>query len=323
MKKASLFFKIALLILLIFVVPAGFYINYKVELLKENTYAKLSDELIHNLNNEEQLIKNNGIINAFFISDSDEIRNALINNDRDRAIKVLQETYKKFKKSTRIKDLKVHIHTADVRSFIRSWKLEKFGDKLSDFRNTIVRVKETKEPVFNYEVGRMGLTLRSIVPILKKDRYLGSLEFIESFHNASKSFVARGRNHLLLMNKSLLNIAVDLKNAADVGNYKLSLDALNENFLKEAQKLNFNKLKKEGYVLTDQYLFTYKQIKDIENHDVGIHLLAMPVKEVDMVVNGAERSLLIMTSIIVGLFLFVLILLILLKIEYIERKFNN
>ena len=319
MKNSSLFLKISFLILLIFIIPAGIYINYKLTLITEQTYTQLSNKLISDLSNEEQSIKDTGIINAFFISDSKEIRNALMTNDRQSAIVALQSISKKFKKSTRIKDLKIHIHTADIRSFVRSWKLSEYGDKLGDFRNTIVRVKLTEKPVFNYEVGRMGLTLRSIVPILDNDKYIGSLEFIEDFRSASKSFVKRGDEHLFLMNKSLLDTAKDLKDAPNAGPYKLSLKAINEDFLKAAQTLDFDKLKKEHYLLTDKYLFTYKQIKDIEDNDVGIHLMATPINKVEIAVDEMKSSLLVMIGVIVGSFLFVLSILILFKIESITK----
>lgn len=319
MKTSSLFFKIAFLILIIFIIPAGVYISYKINALTEQTHEQLTGELLSHLENEEQSIKDTGIINAFFISDSKEIRNSLINNDRQSAITALQSISKKFKKSTRIKDLKIHIHTADLRSFVRSWKLDKYGDKLGDFRNTIVKVKMTEKPIFAYEVGRMGLTLRSIVPILDNSQYIGSLEFIENFHNASKSFVKNGNQHLLLMNTSLLDTAIDLKSSPDVGPYKVSLKALNDDFLKAAQKLNFDTLKKEKVILTDQYLFTYKEIKDIENNSVGIHLMAMPISEVEIAIDDVQSSLLIMIGVIVGSFLFVLSILILLKIDLISK----
>lgn len=315
MKNSSLFVKIVFLIMMIFIVPAGIYVNYKIDALTDQTYAQLAGELLTHLENEEQSIKDTGIINAFFISDNKEIQNALITNDRQKAIRALQLTSKKFKKSTRIKDLKIHIHTADIRAFVRSWKLDEYGDKLGTFRNTIVRVKETEKPIFAYEVGRMGLTLRSIVPILDNDNYIGSLEFIENFHNASKSFVKKGDQHLLLMDKSLLDTATDLKTAPNVGPYKLSLKPINEDFVKVAQKLDFEALKKEKIILTDEYLFTYREIKDMESNDVGIHLMAMPIAEVNAAVETAKSSLLIMVGIIFGSFLFVLALLILLNLE--------
>lgn len=311
--------RVVFLILLIFIVPAGIYINYKINDVTDQTYAQLAGELVTHLENEEQSIKDTGIINAFIISDNKEIQNALITNNREKAITALQTISKKFKKSTRIKDLKIHIHTADIRAFVRSWKLSEYGDKLGDFRNTIVRVKETEKPVFAYEVGRMGLTLRSIVPILDKNNYIGSLEFIENFHNASKSFVKKGNQHLMLMNKSLLDTASDLKTAQDVGPYKLSLKPINESFLLSAQKLDFDKLKKEKIILTDEYLFTYKEIRDMQNTEVGIHLMAMPINEVNTAIENVKSSLLIMVGIIVGSFLFVLALLILLNLESIGK----
>jgi len=36
----------------------------------------------------------------------------------------------------------------------------------------------TKKQFFGFEVGRMGLTLCSIVPVLNDNKFIGSLEFI-------------------------------------------------------------------------------------------------------------------------------------------------
>ncbi|MBU1642311.1 hypothetical protein KKE54_03030, partial [bacterium] len=277
--KRSLLLKISIALLLVFAVATGFYLTNALANAEEKTYSDLAEKLTVDLNSEERLIENIGVTNAIYIADNSQIKEALKRNDREAAIKELGVIFDNFTKSTKIKDLKVHIHTADIKSFVRSWKLDKFGDDLSGFRKTIVKVKETHEPVFDFEVGRMGLTLRSIVPVMQGEEYLGSLEFIQSFDNAEKHFEKKGNSHLLLMNDSLIFIATDLKNAPSVDHYKLGSKKFDDDFLKAAQALDLDKLQEQGRLFNGQYLYTYKTIKDMNNNSVGMHLMGMAAQQ--------------------------------------------
>jgi methyl-accepting chemotaxis protein len=308
--KRSLLLKISIAVLLVFAVAAGFYLTNALANAEEKTYSDLAEKLTVDLNSEERLIENIGVTNAIYIADNSQIKEALKRNDREAAIKELGVIFDNFTKSTKIKDLKVHIHTADIKSFVRSWKLDKFGDDLSGFRKTIVKVKETHEPVFDFEVGRMGLTLRSIVPVMQGEEYLGSLEFIQSFDNAEKHFEKKGNSHLLLMNDSLIFIATDLKNAPSVDHYKLGSKKFDDDFLKAAQALDLDKLQEQGRLFNGQYLYTYKTIKDMNNNSVGMHLMGMSAQQVHAAVEKAKRSTLTMIVISISSFILILLFLI-------------
>jgi methyl-accepting chemotaxis protein len=311
MKNTSLLLKISIPLLLLFAVTMGFYLTDALTQTEETTYSQLAEKLIEDLNNEEHLIESIGVSNAIFIADNNQIKAALHQNDRNAAILELDSIFEKFKKSTKIQDLKVHIHTADLLSFVRSWKPNKYGDDLSGFRKTVVKVKETRQPVFDFEVGRMGLTLRSIVPVIQGAEYLGSLEFIQSFDDVAKHFEKKEKHHLLLMNSSLIYIATDLKHAPDVDHYKLCSKRYSDDFLKSAQELNLDTLQQKGYLFTGKYLYAYKAIKDMSNNSVGIHLLGMSGQEVESAVEEAKSTTLTMLVIAAASLVIILLFLIL------------
>lgn len=308
MKKTSVLFTVSLSLLLILALSIGFYLNNALTQAEEKTHGALAEKLIQDLNSEEQLIENIGVTNAIYIADNTRIRKALIENNRAIAIKALQVILDNFKKRTKIKNMKVHIHTADLRSFVRSWKLDKFGDDLSGFRKTIVKVKESRQPVFDFEVGRMGLTLRAIVPVMRGGDYLGSLEFIQNFDNVAKQFAKKSNDHLLLMNDSLIFIATDLKDAPSVDHYKLGSKTYDDDFLKAAQTLDLDKLKENGFIFTEEYLYTCKAIKDVNDNNVGMHLMGMSVQQVQTAVEEAKSSTLTMIIITVSSLLLLLLL---------------
>jgi methyl-accepting chemotaxis protein len=122
-----------------------------------------------------------GITNAITLSEDSTIKKALISNNRELAIKELKNVSLLLKKYTDFKNVKIHIHTNDIHSFVRLWRLDKFGDDLSKFRKSLLLVKKTKKPIVGVEIGRAGLVLRGIAPILDKNRYLGFIEFSSSW----------------------------------------------------------------------------------------------------------------------------------------------
>lgn len=275
---------------------AFMYANYSFEEENQKSYEKLAKELKHELQNEKRFAKDRGITNAISISENADIKRSLLHNNRKLAIKTLQKIEKNFADRTSVKHMKVHIHTKDTRAFVRSWKLNKFGDDLSGFRKAIVEIKITHEPFFGFEVGRMGLTLRSIVPIIDNEKFIGSLEFIQNFDKIVKIFKRKEYSYLLLIDKSLLKVAKYLKEAPELGPYILSSRIFDMKFLKASQKIDFQALKKDGYFMSDQYFYAYEDIKDTKGSIAGIHLLAMPAQRVRKELNAAKNEVIKMVA---------------------------
>jgi len=283
--------------------------------IESETYSSFTEKILDDLTHEENLLENIGITNAIFLAQRPAIKDALINNDRSLAIADLKKVNRLFQKSTRIDNIQIHIHDNKVKSFIRSWKLKKFGDDLSGFRKAIVKVQKEHTPFFGFEVGRVGLTLRSIVPVKDADSYLGSVEFIQDFARVPKNFERKGNNHLLLIHKKYLDTATYLTSAPTVGEYKLSTNSFNEAFLQAAQSIDLEKLKKEKYLLTKKYFFTYKTIKDVEGNALGMHLLASPAENLNTAVSDAKQSFLA-----IALIIYISIIVILSALIILRRK---
>jgi diguanylate cyclase (GGDEF)-like protein/PAS domain S-box-containing protein len=70
----------------------------------------------------------------------------------------------------------LHFHTADLKSFIRFHKPDKFGDDLSKKRVSLVFAKESGKVIQGYELGKVLNAYRNILPIFNIDNYIGSLE---------------------------------------------------------------------------------------------------------------------------------------------------
>ena len=247
-----------------------------------------------------------GISNAVSISNNTSIKKSLKTNEREIAISTLLLINKQMKESTPFKNVKIHIHTKDNKSFIRSWKTDKYGDDLSSFRASVVKVNSSKKAISTFEVGKAGLSLRSVSTITSNDgTHLGSLEFMQGLNSVAKSFDKEGDAFLLLMDKSLAKAKID--SSKYFKNYIISQKFINKDFLKDAQNININQLLKNNRFETDRFLYTFTYVKDFQNKNLGIALVASPLTKVNVAVNSAKKIIDISLIILISLIVFILI----------------
>ena len=228
-----------------------------------------------------------GISNAISISNDSSIKEALISNNRQIAIDTLATLSDNMKKSTPFQNVQIHIHTKDNHSFLRSWKTEKFGDDLSSFRASVVKVNKEKVAVNTFEVGEAGLSIRSVVPIFDStNKHLGSMEFMQGINSVATSFDEQGKAFLLLMDGKLA--ISEVKDENKLNNYVISQKFINKDFLEDSKKIDFNKLFENEYLMSEKYFYTYMDILDFNGNKLGIALTAEPKENVQIAINHAS-----------------------------------
>jgi len=85
----------------------------------------------------------------------------------------LQKRYKRLKN---MGVLQLHFHLANNTSFLRMHNPEKFGDDLTDFRESVVLTNKTLKPHNGFEVGKAKHGFRFVYPLFNKKKHIGSLE---------------------------------------------------------------------------------------------------------------------------------------------------
>jgi methyl-accepting chemotaxis protein len=302
MSKISIRNKINLLLVISIVVALlGVWSYFNIELSK--TEHRIEEVVEHELQeNVQDAIQNKldvGISNAISIANNEQIIQALKTDNRALAIGALKSISAKFKTDTPFKNIKVHIHTKDNHSFVRAWKLDKFGDDLSSFRHSVVKVNSTQKSVNGFEVGKAGLGIRSVVPITDQEGvHYGSLEFIQGINSVAKLFDREKEGFVLLMNKSLLPQGSFTKNSM-IGDYVISQKFVNKAFLQDIQTIDLKTLINNHHLQSDKYLYTYKEVKDFNDHTVGIAVIARPLSIVTLALDETQSILMSSMSIFV------------------------
>jgi len=303
---------VSLSVTVLSIVIGYFTLNYYKNQLTNDVYNSIKSELSKSSKDRIKAKFDVGISNAISIANDSMIKKALVTNDRDLAIKALAKLSQSMKSNTPFKNIKVHIHTKDNHSFLRSWKPNKFGDDLSSFRKSVVKVNSTKKAINTFEVGKAGLSIRSVVPIFSQEgEHIGSLEFMQGINSVAKAFDSNKEGFILLMDKSL---AVTNINSKDVlwNKYLISQKFINNNFLEDLKSIDLTNLLSEKLQSSEKYTYTYIDIKDFENNKVGIAISAKPNSIVHLAINKA-------TSLI---FVALIILVISLIITFIISLFN-
>ncbi|MBP1682107.1 MAG: methyl-accepting chemotaxis protein [Proteobacteria bacterium] len=260
--------------------------------IEKDVYENEQEALKIYVKNQLEAQYDVALTNAITIAGNYYVIEALLNNDRSIAIKGLKELTKLYKEKTDFKEAQIHIHTKDIKSFVREWMPNKFGDDLSSFRQTIKSVKETKQPLTAIEMGVAGMSLRGVAPILKEGEYLGSVEFIDSFDavaiNAQKDL---GASVIFLTDKKLLNLSAGAKDALLAKDTALSQkkEITNMKLFEEIKDIDLTT--KGGSFSTPTYFVVRDELKSFDGTRAGEVLIAKEIKAVKAVVHEAQYVL--------------------------------
>ena len=308
---------IPLLSLVLLSIISIFSISYfELQKIQQNVLENQEAELTNYWKFKSKAKASISLTNAISLSGNGAVIRALKENNRQIAIYGLQTYVKKLQDYTKFRHIKIHIHTADVHSFVRLWKLKKYGDDLTGFRASINYVKQHQIPIEALEVGRAGLVIRGVAPIIEDDEYLGSVEFIQTYDTLVKSAPKFKKSFIIVMDNSLSNIATFIKDRPIVlGKFKVAVKNYDKQLERELTTTTTTTTTKH-YFFTKSYFVVSVPVYDFSKNLVGYALIAKKRDLVESIVNDTKRII----YILVGGFL-ILNLLFFIILVYILNKF--
>jgi len=276
-------------ILVIVILGTNAYFQYQSHY--QETATEISAKLQKDMQDRLQKKLDVGITNAISFSANRELTRAVKYGNRAAAYAILEDINNTFKANTDFKNVKIHIHTPDNRSFLRSWNPEKYGDDLSSFRFGVQQVIDTKKPIAVLELGRTGLAIRGITPLFDGDEYLGSLEFIQGVSSIAREYTSQDINYALLINQYALTVSTQAQKNTPVGEYVLA----NENwFTPETvammQTIDWQTLNSQGWLIQNDLLITQTKVEDMQGKTVGVQILGEPLTEFNTVMAAIKNE---------------------------------
>ncbi len=252
-----------------------------------------------------------GITNAINISRNSAVIKALSDDDRELAKRSLSTLVSDYRSHTKFKNIKVHIHDKDVKSFLRVWKPKKFGDDLSGFRKTVIAVKRDRKPIVGIELGRAGLVMRGLSPVMDQGRYVGSVEFMQGLNSIVKDAKKKfGIDVIIVMDKHFLSTATALEVAPSVGDFVLAVrpDVIDDAYFSSLESIDIKD--SENIHINESHLLISSPIKDFTGEIVGYALVGESLEIVEQVIAKSEDSLIRQVMIMAVMDMFILVFLI-------------
>jgi len=151
MKKTSLAAKVnkrLLSFVVVIVVMVAIFVVYELNIAKNSVYNTIGTTLKAQIKTKQMSKGKIGMVGAIALAADQKVIDSLKSKKRQIVIDHLKKLTQTYKQGTMFKNVKIHIHTKDLKSFIRSWNSKKYGDDLSSFRDTIKKVKLTKKPLY-------------------------------------------------------------------------------------------------------------------------------------------------------------------------------
>jgi len=230
--------------------------------------------------------------NVLSIAQNKNFITALKTGNKELALVTGEKLLKSFKKYSQFKNIKIHLHTPDARSFMRVWKPKKNGDDLSSFRHTINHVIKTKKPLVAIELGKAGPTFRGLSPIFDENKkYLGSIEFMMGFSsNIAEIKRVVGGEALVLLDQKYLSIAKKLGDNPKVGKYVVAQDTkmINQDLLKDMQAENSMNFSEHN--ILNNFFITKVPLKDFQDNVIGYIVLGKSLELVQGSINHLKET---------------------------------
>lgn len=283
---------------------------YSIKDLKKEVYTSEAKSLSMVYKQAMRAKEDIGLTNAINVSQNYSVVKSLLENNRTIAIEGLKSLSQEFKTYTNYKNIKIHIHDANVHSFLRAWKPNKFGDDLSAFRKTIVAVKKERKPIVAVELGRAGLVLRGLAPVIFQNEYLGSVEFMQGLNSIVRTTRKNnGYEVAIVMKNEYLSTASALKSAPKIAEYTLAVKekVINKEFFEDLKNISIENT--QGFQVTNKYFIVSTPIKDFSNNVIAYALIGEDINKVNNVIAQSEDSLLRQVYIMSLVDLFILLFL--------------
>jgi len=285
------------------------------------------DKKVFDIEQNIKKIGNKALYSASIIAKMDCVQQAYKNyyetKNLQQSSKIIEKKFLQINKNIeQVNNIKakIHFHLPPACSFIRCWT-NKRGDDLSSFRQTILEINKTKQPISGIEIGRGGFVIRGLVPIFSPQNVMyGDVEVllpITSLIKESKS--GKCEEFAVFLHNDMLPIAT--KFTKKVSNDKIAKqikiknytfvsrtsNKFNHKLLKQELFYNLNKGKKIGII--SHYAYATFPIHDFSGKIVGAGVYQVDIKEFQKAVKTN-----FITFTIVGLTLLIIFITLLLII---------
>lgn len=212
------------------------------------------------------------LTNALQIAENPFIKEAFATSDREAAFAVLTQYNATFAENTDFLSIQVHLIDRNLRSFVKSWNSESWGEQL-DYSSAYREVRQTGMPMVTMEMSPRGFRLKGLFPVRIDGEFYGLVNFEGGLNSIKRSLERNGIEFIYLLDERYLDIAANLQDAPRVGRYVVSQSDVDEEFLSYAQRRLDTDAAMRGYAFDEEYLTRIIPVEMFNGESPGIYII--------------------------------------------------
>ncbi|MEH0020238.1 MAG: methyl-accepting chemotaxis protein [Desulfobacter sp.] len=241
--------------------------------------------------------------NALQVAGNANVRQAVIDNDREAADRILKTLGRTFKENTGFKNVQIHLIDRDLRSFYKSWAPDSHGESLGHSAGYAL-VRDTQKSFVAMEVSGKGLRLKGLFPIMDNGRFAGIANFEGGLNSIKRTLKPYDIEFLYFMDKTGLAVAKGMENKPGVGTYILNQKDVDKAYFDYIRQPGiFNRILESDYIMDEKYLSFKGRFKGFGSTDTGLYLLGVRTETAMAGVNALKGQIFTLVGLLCGIFI--------------------
>lgn len=264
---------------------------FSIQGMQEEVYNDEVASLQIALNEQIDSKSNVWLTNAMQLARNQDIVSNFALKNREALIEILANMGELYRANTPFRAVNVHLLTPDLKSYLKSWAPDKFGENYAN-SPAYKEVVKSKKPLVTFEHTARGVRFKSIFPVMDGDRFLGILDFDGGINNFASPLKKSGVDFLYFLDASHASMFTKAKKSKD--GYPLSSSSrIDETFEAYVFSNTFSLTDaiRESYVIDEKYFTKALPILSFNDSLVGYALFGVPTQTVQSQAKAATKAL--------------------------------
>ena len=173
-------------------------------------------------------------------------------------------------------NIKLHLYDKDLKSYVRSWDLNRYGDMSATSRYLIQESIRQNTPMVGIEAWYAGVHIRAVSNVMHEGKHVGSIEVLLNYDSLGNFYKKQGIDLFVLLDKNKMQ-----RNSVP------SDQILNDYYIENLSSANLNivgilreiDLKKYEFYVYKTHYFCVVPLIDASNTQIGYYVLHVNTDE--------------------------------------------
>ena len=251
------------------------YSSYMTE-KKQNNMRVFFDHHIKQLNKSIDDAKFSSMAISILLAQNESVQNCFLGQSREECVKNIENLTKTLGAASMYNNIKLHLYDKDLKSYVRSWDLNRYGDMSANSRYLIQESRRQNKPMVGIEAWYAGVHIRAVSNVMHEGKHVGSIEVLLNYDSLGNFYKTQGIDLFVLLDKNKMQ-----RNSVP------SDQILNDYYIENLSSANLNivgilreiDLKKYEFYVYKTHYFCVVPLLDASNTQIGYYVLHVNTDE--------------------------------------------